>query len=51
MIGRNDFLALGYVPKEALKLKKDKLLKLLELVLQLSVLQEVELVLELFSQV
>jgi DNA polymerase-3 subunit epsilon len=30
MIGRNDFLALGYVPKEALKLKKDKLLKLLE---------------------
>ncbi|MEY3576890.1 MAG: hypothetical protein RL394_473, partial [Bacteroidota bacterium] len=30
MIGRNDFLALGYVPKEAMKLKKDKLLKLLE---------------------
>ena len=30
MIGRNDFLALGYVPKEAQKLKKDKLVKLLE---------------------
>ena len=30
LIGRNDFLALGYVPKEAQKLKKDKLVKLLE---------------------
>lgn len=30
MIGRNDFLALGYVPKDAINLKQDKLSKLLE---------------------